>query len=70
VVNADGGYSSTSDFDDDTRALLAADDTGRDEATEEKIGAENVEHYESLIVQRVLSAQVEKAEQNQRHTLF
>jgi hypothetical protein len=70
VVNADGGYSSASDFDDDTRALLAADDTGRDEAIEEQIGAENVEHYESLIVQRVLSAQAEKVEQNQRHTLF
>jgi len=62
VVNADGGYSSASDFDDDTRALLAANDIGRDEATEEQKGAENAEHYESLIMQRVLSAQVEKAE--------
>ena len=36
----------------------------------EQIGVENTEHYGSLIVQRVLSAQAEKAEQNQRHTLF
>jgi hypothetical protein len=47
VVKADGGYSSASDFDDDTRALLAADDTGRDKPSEEQIGAEDVEHYES-----------------------
>jgi hypothetical protein len=50
--------------------LLAADDTGRDKPSEEQIGAEDVEHYESLIVQHVLSAHMEKAEQNQRHTLF
>jgi hypothetical protein len=47
VVKADGGYSSASDFDDDTHALLAADDTGRDKPSEEQIGAEDVEHYES-----------------------
>jgi hypothetical protein len=70
VVKADGGYSSASDFNDDTRALLAADNTGRDEPPEEQIGAKDAEHYESLIVQRVLSAHMEKAEQNQRHTLF
>ena len=70
VVKEDGGYSSASDFDENTLALLAADHAGSEERQEEQIGAEDAEHYESLIVQRVLSAQMEEAEQNQRHTLF
>jgi hypothetical protein len=70
VVTNDGGYSSASDYDEDTLALLAADDAGREEPPDEQIGTEEAEHYESLIVQRVLSTQMEKAEQNQRHTLF
>ncbi len=70
VVKDDGGYSSASDLDEATLALLAADDAGTKEPPEEQIGADDAEHYESLIVQRVLSAQMEKAEQNQRHTLF
>ena len=45
------------------RVMVVKDD-------EEQIGAEDADHYESLIVQRVLSAQMEKVEQNQRHTLF
>nr|CAE05076.2 OSJNBa0094P09.15 [Oryza sativa Japonica Group] len=40
------------------------------EPPEEHIGAEDADHYESLIMQRVLSAQMKKAEQNQRHTLI
>ncbi|XP_066354497.1 uncharacterized protein [Miscanthus floridulus] len=70
VVKDDGEYSSASDFDEDTLALLAADHVGSEEQTEEQIGAEDADHYESLIVQRVLSAQMEKVEQNQWHTLF
>jgi hypothetical protein len=70
VVKEDGGYSSTSDFDDDTLALLAANDAGKEEPPDEQIGPDDADHYESLIVQRVLSAQMEKGEQNQRHTLF
>ncbi|XP_072148509.1 uncharacterized protein [Setaria viridis] len=70
VVKEDGGYSSASDFDEDTLGLLATDHAGSEEQPEEEIGAEDADHYESLIVQRVLSAQMEKAEQNQRHTLF
>nr|AAX96591.1 retrotransposon protein, putative, Ty3-gypsy sub-class [Oryza sativa Japonica Group]ABA93201.1 retrotransposon protein, putative, Ty3-gypsy subclass [Oryza sativa Japonica Group] len=69
VVKNDGEYSSASDFDDDTLALLAADHADN-EPPEEHIGAAFADHYERLIVQRVLSAQMEKAEQNQRHTLF
>jgi hypothetical protein len=64
VVNVDGGYSSASDFDDDTLALLAADHAGSEEYLEEHIDAGDADRYESLIVQRVLSAQMEKAEQN------
>ena len=70
VVKDDGEYSYASDFDDDTLALLAVDHAGSEEQLEEKIGAEDADHYESLIVQHVLRAQMEKAEQNQRHTLF
>ena len=64
VVKNDGEYLSTSDFDEDTLALLAADHTNNEELPEEHIRANDTEHYENLIVQRVLSAQMEKAEQN------
>jgi hypothetical protein len=70
VVKEDGGCSSTSDFDEDTLALLAANNAGSEEQPQAQFGADDAKHYESLIVQRVLSAQIEKAEQNQRHTLF
>lgn len=70
MVTEDGGYSSASDFNEDTLALLAADHAGAEDGPEELIGADDAACYESLIVQRVLSAQMEKAEQNQRHTLF
>jgi len=63
VVNADDGYSSASDFVDDTLALLAADHAGSEEYLEEHIDASDVDRYESLIVQRVLSPQMQKAEQ-------
>jgi hypothetical protein len=70
VIKDDGEYSPASDFDEDTLALLAADHASSDEQPEEQISAENADHYESLIVQCVLSAQMEKVEQNQQHTLF
>ena len=73
VVHPDGGYSSASDFDEETYASLVANNSGGDDAheqEEEHVRAEAVEHYESLVVQRVLSAQMERAKQNQRHTLF
>jgi len=50
--------------------LFAPDDAGNKEPPEEHIDAGDAAHYESLIVQCVLSAQMENAEQNQRHTLF
>ncbi|XP_015624451.1 uncharacterized protein [Oryza sativa Japonica Group] len=73
IVRADGGYSSAGDLDEETYALLATNNAGEGDTPhqdEEHIGAEAAEHYESLVVQRVLSAQMERAEENQRHTLF
>uniref|UniRef100_A0A7N1A7T9 CCHC-type domain-containing protein n=1 Tax=Kalanchoe fedtschenkoi TaxID=63787 RepID=A0A7N1A7T9_KALFE len=66
IIREDGGYSSASDLDEDTYTLLAHEKHEK----EEHIGAEDAERYESLIVQRVLSAQMAKAEHNQRHNLF
>jgi hypothetical protein len=70
MVKDDGAYSSASDFDDETLALFAANHAGNEGTPDEHIDAGAAEHYESLIVQRMLSAQMEKVEQNQRHTLF
>jgi hypothetical protein len=70
VINDDGEYSSASDFDDDTVALLATDHAGNDDHLKEHISTGDVDNYQSLIVQRVLSTQMERVEQNQRRTLF
>jgi hypothetical protein len=70
VVRDDGEYCSASDFDEETLTLLAADHARNDDHPEEHIGTGDADHYESLIVQRVLSTQMERVEQNQRHTLF
>ena len=48
----DGEYSSPSDLDDETYALLPADHVGGDDnPVEEHIGAKHVDCYECLIVQ-------------------
>jgi hypothetical protein len=65
VVRDDGEYSSASDFDEDTLVLLVDDHEGNDYHPDEHIGTSDVDHYESLIVQRVLSTQIERVEQNQ-----
>jgi hypothetical protein len=65
VVRDDGEYSSASDFDEDTFALLADDHAGNDDHPEELIGTGDADHYGSLIVQPVLSTQIERVEQNQ-----
>jgi hypothetical protein len=62
VIRDDGEYSSASDFDEDTLALLADDHEGNDDHPEEHIGTGDADHYESLIVQRVLSTQMERVE--------
>jgi hypothetical protein len=69
VVRDDGEYSSASDFDEDTLALLAADHAGNDDHPEEHIVTGDADHYESLIVQCVFSTQMERVEQNQRQTM-
>ena len=56
VIKDDGEYSSASDFDEDILAFLAANHVGSEEQPKEQIGVEDADHYESLIVQRVLSA--------------
>jgi hypothetical protein len=60
-------YSSASDFDEDTLALLAADHAGNDNHPEEHIGSGDTDHYESLIVQRVLSTQMESGAKSVTH---
>jgi hypothetical protein len=64
VVRDDGEYSSASDFDEDTLALLTDQHEGNDDHPEEHIGTGDTDHYESLIVQCVLSTQMERVEQN------
>jgi hypothetical protein len=67
VVRTDGGYSSASDFDEETYVLLAANNVGKGDSfqqDEEHIGADASEHYEKAVVQRLLSAQMETTEQN------
>jgi hypothetical protein len=64
VVRDDGEYSSASDFDEDTLALLTDQHEGNDDHPEEHIGTGDTDHYESLIVQCVLSIQMERVEQN------
>lgn len=73
IIRDDGGYSSASDFDDETYAMLATDPAGHDEGSdheEEHVGTKDADKYLRIIVQRVLSAQVSRAEQNQHHNLF
>jgi hypothetical protein len=65
VVRDDDEYSSASNFDEDTLALFADDHAGNDDHPKEHIGIGDADHYESLIVQRVLSTQMERVEQNQ-----
>jgi hypothetical protein len=70
VIKDDGEYSSACDFDEDTLALLATDHAGNDDHPKEHIGIDDAGYYENLIVQCVLSTQMERVEQNQWHTLF
>src|SRR3954471_24760377 len=72
TITADGGYESASDYDEETLVLLANEEQGaHDEAHDiEYMAADDADTYDSLVAQRVLSVQVTKAEQNQRHNLF
>ena len=72
MVREDGEYDSASDFDEDTLALISArdGDNSDSEPEMEVMGAETADKYQSLVAQRVLSVQLSKAEQDQRHNLF
>jgi hypothetical protein len=59
VIKDDVEYSSASDFDDDTLALLAADHASNGDHPEEHISTGDADHYQSLIVQCMLSTQME-----------
>ena len=53
--------------------MLATDPVGNhygNEEEKEQYGTKSADKYLSLIVQRVLSVQMEQAEQSQRHNLF
>jgi hypothetical protein len=74
IVTEDDGYVSASDVEDEY--ALAANHAGDEDGRETDIDHEEVfdatatEDYRTLIVQRVLSTQMEQAEQLQRHNLF
>lgn len=73
IVREDGEYSSASDLDEDTRAMLVtnnAGDTKEHDAGEIHINADMTDQYPSLVTMRVFSAQVGHDELPQRHNLF
>jgi hypothetical protein len=73
IALEDGGYDSASDYDEDTLALLASAEQCAAAPTEqdsEYMAAEHAEKYPSLVAQRVLSAQITKAEPDHHHNLF
>jgi hypothetical protein len=67
VMKDDGEYSPASDFDEDTLALLAANHAGHDDHSDKHIGTGDAEHYESIIVQRVVSTQMESGAKSATH---
>ena len=72
LIKDNGEYTSANDIEEEY-AMLATNPTGDDqesEREEEQYGAKISDKYLSLIVKRVLSAQIERAKQNQHHNLF
>ncbi|WVZ58309.1 hypothetical protein U9M48_008590 [Paspalum notatum var. saurae] len=68
IATEDGGYISTSDVEEDIDDM---EETNEDDGNDgDTLGSEDTAAYRSIIVQRVLSAQMEQAEQQQRHNLF
>src|SRR4051812_5150902 len=72
TITTDGGYESASDYDEETLVLIANEEQGaHDDAHDvEYMAPDDADKYASLVAQRVLSVQVTKPEQNQRHNLF
>jgi hypothetical protein len=67
LIRDNGEYSSASDSEETSHAMLATNHAENEEVHVDPIDADR---YESLVVQRVLSTQVAQGEKNQRHTLF
>ena len=73
IVREDGEYSSASDLDEDTHAMLAtnnAGDTKENETEAIHVNAAMADQYPSLVTMQVLSAQVGHTEMPQRHNIF
>ena len=60
IATEDGGYESASDYDEETLALITHEEHGGDDFDHEMqyMAAEDVDMYECLVAQRVLSVQV------------
>ena len=72
IVREDGEYDSASDYDEETLALISAQqgDDGHPEQDVEFMATEAADTYKSLVAQRALSVQLSQAEHDQRHNLF
>jgi hypothetical protein len=68
IATDDGGYISTSDVEDEIDDIEVHDEEG--DVEDATFGAEDTMAYWAIIVQCVLSAQMEQAEQQQHHNLF
>ena len=67
IATEDGGYVSASDVEEDDDVDVAVDNNGDDEIA---FGGEDTATYRSVIVQRVLSTQLDQADKQQHHNLF
>ena len=72
IVREDGEYDSASDYDEETLALISAQqgDDGHSDDDIDYMAAEAADTYKSLVAQRALSVQLSQAEHDQRHNLF
>jgi hypothetical protein len=68
ITTDDGGYISTSDIEDEIDNTEVHDE--EDDIEDATFSAEDTMAYQAIIVQHVLSAQMEQAEQQQCHNLF
>jgi hypothetical protein len=74
IATDDGGYVSASDVEDEialaTNLAAPDDDEATAEIEDEVLGTAATANYRTIIVQRVLSAQIKQEERLQRHNLF
>ena len=73
IATDDGGYVSASDVEDEVALvtnLAAQDDEITDEMGDEVLGTAATANHKTLIVQRVLSTQINQEEKLQCHNLF